>query len=174
MLYGLLLATKSARVLIRSIMVDGGIASYTDPVVLAQFSAEETRTAVEEAENAERYVMAHAYTDRCIRHEVSNGVRPVEDGKLPRRRNRKACGRATTRACRHRAPANARRIMSPRSAGAGSSGFKQMPRLSSGSVHARADRRQGCNFPRRFFPASILGILREKAIGSGIGALLPH
>ncbi|TGQ63588.1 hypothetical protein EN829_004370 [Mesorhizobium sp. M00.F.Ca.ET.186.01.1.1] len=40
------------------------------------------RAAVEEAENAERYVMAHAYTDRCIHHAVSNGVRSVEHGNF--------------------------------------------------------------------------------------------
>lgn len=64
------------------LMVGGGIASYTDPVTFAQFSGEEIRAAVEEAENAERYVMAHAYTDRCIRHAVTNGVRSVEHGNF--------------------------------------------------------------------------------------------
>lgn len=64
------------------LMVGGGIASYTDPVTFAQFSGEEIRAAVEEAENAERYVMAHAYTDRCIRHAVVNGVRSVEHGNF--------------------------------------------------------------------------------------------
>jgi imidazolonepropionase-like amidohydrolase len=64
------------------LMVGGGIASYSDPVTFAQFSGEEIRAAVEEAENAERYVMAHAYTDRCIRHAVSNGVRSVEHGNF--------------------------------------------------------------------------------------------
>lgn len=64
------------------LMVGGGIASYTDPVTFAQFSGEEIRAAVEEAENAERYVMAHAYTARCIRHAVVNGVRSVEHGNF--------------------------------------------------------------------------------------------
>ncbi|WP_265336244.1 amidohydrolase family protein [Mesorhizobium sp. B2-1-8] len=64
------------------LMVGGGIASYTDPITFAQFSAEEIRAAVEEAENAERYVMAHAYTARCIRHAVVNGVRSVEHGNF--------------------------------------------------------------------------------------------
>lgn len=64
------------------LMVGGGIASYTDPVTFAQFSAEEIRAAVEEAENAQRYVMAHAYTARCIRHAVANGVRSVEHGNF--------------------------------------------------------------------------------------------
>lgn len=64
------------------LMVGGGIASYTDPVTFAQFSGEEVRAAVEEAENAERYVMAHAYTDRCIRHAIGNGVRSVEHGNF--------------------------------------------------------------------------------------------
>lgn len=64
------------------LMVGGGIASYTDPITFAQFSGEEIRAAVEEAQNAERYVMAHAYTARCIRHAVANGVRSVEHGNF--------------------------------------------------------------------------------------------
>jgi imidazolonepropionase-like amidohydrolase len=64
------------------LMVGGGIASYTDPISFVQFSGEEIRAAVEEAENAERYVMAHAYTARSIRHAVSNGVRSIEHGNF--------------------------------------------------------------------------------------------
>lgn len=64
------------------LMVGGGIASYTDPIHFVQFSGEEIRAAVEEAENAGKYVMAHAYTARCIQHAVKNGVRSIEHGNF--------------------------------------------------------------------------------------------
>ena len=64
------------------LMVGGGIASYTDPIHYVQFSREEIRAAVEEAENASTYVMAHAYTNRCIRHAVECGVRSIEHGNF--------------------------------------------------------------------------------------------
>lgn len=64
------------------LMVGGGIASYTDPITNVQFSRDEIRAAVEEAENAGKYVMAHAYTERCITHAVSCGVRSVEHGNF--------------------------------------------------------------------------------------------
>jgi imidazolonepropionase-like amidohydrolase len=63
-------------------MVGGGIASYTDPIHYIQFSAEEIRAAVEEAEHAHTYVMAHAYTAACIAHAVRAGVRSVEHGNF--------------------------------------------------------------------------------------------
>ncbi|MBB4234740.1 metal-dependent hydrolase family protein [Rhizobium esperanzae] len=64
------------------LMVGGGIASYTDPVTFVQFSHDEIRAAVEEAENAETYVMAHAYTCRSIQHAVKAGVRSIEHGNF--------------------------------------------------------------------------------------------
>ena len=64
------------------LMVGGGIASYADPIHFMQFSKDEIRAAVEEAANAHRYVMAHAYTAACIAHAVSCGVRSVEHGNF--------------------------------------------------------------------------------------------
>nr|WP_255720576.1 amidohydrolase family protein [Acuticoccus kalidii] len=64
------------------LMVGGGIASYTDPIHFVQFSKDEIRAAVEEAEHAHTYVMAHAYTDMCIRHAVECGVRSIEHGNF--------------------------------------------------------------------------------------------
>ncbi|WP_108659971.1 metal-dependent hydrolase family protein [Acuticoccus kandeliae] len=64
------------------LMVGGGIASYTDPIHFIQFSRDEIRAAVEEAEHAHTYVMAHAYTDACIRHAVECGVRSIEHGNF--------------------------------------------------------------------------------------------
>ena len=44
------------------IMASGGVASPTDPIGNLQYSAEEMRAAVEEAEGWNTYAMAHAYT----------------------------------------------------------------------------------------------------------------
>ena len=64
------------------IMVSGGVASPTDRVDSTQYSLEEIRAVVEEAEAANRYVAAHAYTPRAIRRAVECGVRTIEHGNL--------------------------------------------------------------------------------------------
>lgn len=64
------------------LMVGGEIASYTDPIHFIQFSSDEIRAAVEEAEHAQTYVMAHAYTSDCIAHAVKAGVRSIEHGNF--------------------------------------------------------------------------------------------
>jgi len=64
------------------IMASGGVASPTDPIAFTQYSLEEMRAIVEEAEAAQTYVMAHAYTARAIRRAVECGVRTIEHGNL--------------------------------------------------------------------------------------------
>lgn len=64
------------------LMMGGGIASYSDPITFVQFSKDEVIAAVEEATNAERYVMAHAYTARSITHALTCGVRSIEHGNF--------------------------------------------------------------------------------------------
>ena len=64
------------------IMASGGISSPTDRITSHQFSMEEIRAAVEEAENASLYVMAHAYMPESIRRAVECGVRSIEHGNL--------------------------------------------------------------------------------------------
>ncbi|MCY3412012.1 MAG: amidohydrolase family protein [Candidatus Heimdallarchaeota archaeon] len=64
------------------IMASGGVASPTDRIDSTQYSAEEIRAIVEEAEAANLYVMAHSYTARAINHALSNGVRSIEHGNL--------------------------------------------------------------------------------------------
>lgn len=64
------------------IMVGGGVASPTDRVDSTQYSTEEIRAAVEEAEAANRYVTAHAYTARAINRALEVGVRGIEHGNL--------------------------------------------------------------------------------------------
>ena len=62
--------------------VSGGVASPHDEISDVQYSADELRAAVEEADNHGRYVTVHAYHPRAISHAVLAGVRCVEHGNL--------------------------------------------------------------------------------------------
>jgi imidazolonepropionase-like amidohydrolase len=64
------------------LMLSGGVASPTDRVDSRQFSLEEIRAAVEEAENANLYVTGHAYTAPAINRGLECGVRCIEHGNL--------------------------------------------------------------------------------------------
>lgn len=64
------------------IMASGGVASPTDHVANTQYSLEEIRAVVEEAEAARTYVMAHAYTARAIKRALECGVRSIEHANL--------------------------------------------------------------------------------------------
>jgi len=64
------------------LMLSGGVASPTDRVDSVQFSREEIRAAVEEAEAASLYVVGHAYTSRAINRGLEFGVRSIEHGNL--------------------------------------------------------------------------------------------
>jgi imidazolonepropionase-like amidohydrolase len=64
------------------LMLSGGVASPTDRVDSIQFSLEEIRAAVEEAEAANLYVAGHAYTARAINRGLECGVRSIEHGNL--------------------------------------------------------------------------------------------
>ncbi len=64
------------------IMAGGGVASPTDPIDGTQFSMEELRAAVEEAEAANLYALAHAYSPRAVTRAVQAGVRSIEHGNL--------------------------------------------------------------------------------------------
>ena len=64
------------------LMVSGGIASPTDRISSTQFSTDEITAAVEEAEAAEIYVLAHAYTARAVNRALGCGVRSIEHGNL--------------------------------------------------------------------------------------------
>ncbi|MFQ5971312.1 MAG: amidohydrolase family protein [Alphaproteobacteria bacterium] len=64
------------------IMISGGVASPSDPLESRQYSGEEIRAIVEEAESWGTYAMAHAYTADAVNHAVSNGVRTIEHGNL--------------------------------------------------------------------------------------------
>lgn len=64
------------------VMANGGVSSPNDPIHSIQYSAEEIRALVEEAENAGTYVSAHVYTDKAIRRCVELGVHSLEHCNL--------------------------------------------------------------------------------------------
>jgi imidazolonepropionase-like amidohydrolase len=64
------------------IMVSGGVASPYDPLDSLQYSTDEIRTAVEEADAFKRYVCAHSYPANAIARAVECGVRVIEHGNL--------------------------------------------------------------------------------------------
>lgn len=64
------------------IMAGGGVASPTDRIDSTQYSLSEIAAVVEEAEAANRYVTAHAYTARSINRALRAGVRGIEHGNL--------------------------------------------------------------------------------------------
>lgn len=64
------------------IMAGGGVASPTDPIDGTQYSLAELVAICEEAEAANTYVMAHAYSPRSITRAVRSGVRTIEHGNL--------------------------------------------------------------------------------------------
>ncbi|MEU7835374.1 MULTISPECIES: amidohydrolase family protein [unclassified Nonomuraea] len=64
------------------VMASGGVASPTDRIDSTQYSMDELRAIVEEAEAANRYVAAHAYTARAVNRALEAGVRSIEHGNL--------------------------------------------------------------------------------------------
>lgn len=64
------------------LMLSGGIASPTDRITNTQFSEEEIRAAVEEAEMAGLYCVGHNYTARAVNRGIQFGVRSLEHCNL--------------------------------------------------------------------------------------------
>lgn len=64
------------------VMASGGAMSPADELAATQYQIEELRAAVEEAEAAQTYVMAHAYNDGSVRNCLHAGVRSIEHGNL--------------------------------------------------------------------------------------------
>lgn len=64
------------------VMANGGVSSPNDPIDSIQYSRDEIRAIVEEAENANTYVSAHVYSDRAIRRCVELGVKSLEHCNL--------------------------------------------------------------------------------------------
>lgn len=64
------------------LMLSGGVASPTDRIENVQFAADELAAAVEEADNAGLYVVAHAYTAKTVNRAIKAGVRSLEHCNL--------------------------------------------------------------------------------------------
>ncbi len=64
------------------VMADGGVNSPSDKPGQWQYTVEELRAAVETAEAAGTYVMAHAYGVQSIRNCMEAGIRSIEHGNL--------------------------------------------------------------------------------------------
>jgi imidazolonepropionase-like amidohydrolase len=64
------------------IMAGGGVATPYDPIDMVQYTEEEMRAAVEEAQDRRTYVSAHAYIPESIQRAVKAGVRSIEHGNL--------------------------------------------------------------------------------------------
>lgn len=64
------------------IMASGGVASPTDRITSTQFSEDEIRAIVGEAEAAQIPVIAHAYTARAVNRAIRCGVKSIEHGNL--------------------------------------------------------------------------------------------
>jgi imidazolonepropionase-like amidohydrolase len=64
------------------VMAGGGAMSPADEIDTAQYSIDELRAIVFEAENAGKYVAAHCYSDRSIKNCIQAGIRTIEHGNL--------------------------------------------------------------------------------------------
>ena len=64
------------------VMAGGGVASPTDRIDGTQYSLDELRAICEEADAANTYVMAHAYSPKAIIRAVQAGVKSIEHGNL--------------------------------------------------------------------------------------------
>ncbi|QTA82912.1 Amidohydrolase 1 family protein [Desulfonema limicola] len=79
---------RSAREVLRKgadqikVMADGGVASPSDIPGQWQFTVQELKAAVETAQAAGTYVMAHVYGIQAVRNCLEAGVRSIEHGNL--------------------------------------------------------------------------------------------
>jgi imidazolonepropionase-like amidohydrolase len=64
------------------IMGSGGVASPTDPLERCQYSDDEIRAAVDEADRAGAYVCAHCHPTEAVRRSAELGVRSIEHATL--------------------------------------------------------------------------------------------
>ena len=64
------------------VMASGGAMSPGDELDTTQYTVEELRAAVEEAQAVGKYVLAHAYSASAVRRAVEAGVRSIEHGNL--------------------------------------------------------------------------------------------
>ena len=77
---------KAAREVLRTgatqikVMAGGGVSSYFDPLDTTQYTLEELKAIVVEAEHWGTYVAAHAYTDAAVQLCIDAGIKSIEHG----------------------------------------------------------------------------------------------
>jgi imidazolonepropionase-like amidohydrolase len=77
---------KAAREVLRTgatqlkVMAGGGVSSYFDPLHTTQYTFEELKAMVTEAEHWDTYVAVHAYTDYAVKQCIKAGVKSIEHG----------------------------------------------------------------------------------------------
>ncbi len=64
------------------VFISGGVASPSDPIWMPQFTNEELRAAVEEAETRRKYVIAHCHTDDGAQRCVDAGIRSIDHATM--------------------------------------------------------------------------------------------
>jgi imidazolonepropionase-like amidohydrolase len=64
------------------LMGSGGVGTPADPLHCAQYSAEEIRAAIDEAQRHDSYVTAHVHSDQPLRRAIELGLRCIEHGTL--------------------------------------------------------------------------------------------
>jgi len=64
------------------VIAGGGAMSPSDEIDTSQYSLEELRAIVFEAESAGKYVSAHCYSDRSILNSIESGIVSIEHGNL--------------------------------------------------------------------------------------------
>ena len=64
------------------VMGSGGVASPTDPLDRCQYSDEEIRAAVDEADRAGKYVASHCHPTAAVRRAAALGVRSIEHATM--------------------------------------------------------------------------------------------
>lgn len=79
---------KAARETLRTgasqlkVMAGGGVSSHFDPVDTQQYTYEELRAMVVEAEHWGTYIHVHAFNDKSVRTAIKAGVKSIEHGPL--------------------------------------------------------------------------------------------
>jgi len=79
---------KAAREVLRSgatqlkVMASGSVTGAHDPIDATEFTYEELKALVTEADHWGTYVMVHAYGDRAVRNAIKAGVRSIEHGSM--------------------------------------------------------------------------------------------
>jgi imidazolonepropionase-like amidohydrolase len=64
------------------VMAGGGCMSPSDEIDSSQYSIDELKAVVWEAQSAGKYVAAHCYSDRSIKNSIAAGIRTIEHGNL--------------------------------------------------------------------------------------------